>query len=117
MCEGHVTPHLHEQLHPAPPSGHLVSVADVAAMTGLSDTAVYRAIAAGELRAAKLRGRLRIRVADVDSWIDSSAVRPVSAERESRPSRSRGVGVGVGAAASLARGNGRGLRELLHARA
>jgi excisionase family DNA binding protein len=114
MYEGHVTPHLHERLPPAPPSGHLVSVADVAAMTGLSDTAVYRAIAAGELRAAKLRGRLRIRIADVDSWIDASAVRPLSAERESRPSRSRGVGAG---AASLARGNGRGLRELLHARA
>jgi excisionase family DNA binding protein len=115
MCEGHVTRHLHEQPDPAPPSGHLVSVADVAAMTGLSDTAVYRAIAAGELRAAKLRGRLRIRVADVEGWIDSSAVQPVSAERESRPSRSHGVG--VRAAASLARGNGRGLRELLHARA
>jgi excisionase family DNA binding protein len=116
MCEGHVTAHLDEHLHPAPPPGHLVSVAAVAAMTGLSDTAVYRAIAAGELRAAKLRGRLRIRVADVDSWIDESAVRPVPSERESRASRSRGAGVPA-AASAVAGGSGRGLRELLHARA
>lgn len=93
---------------------HLVSVAHVASMTGLSDTAVYRAIAAGELRAAKLRGRLRIRVADIDAWIESSAVRPVPTELESSTSRARGARFATVAAVAH---NGRGLRELLHAEA
>lgn len=91
---------------------HLMSVAHVASMTGLSDTAVYRAIAAGELRAAKLRGRLRIRVADIDAWIESSAVRPVPTEPEASTSRARGARFSAVAAVAH---NGRGLRELLHA--
>jgi excisionase family DNA binding protein len=93
---------------------HLLSVADVASMTGLSDTAVYRAIAAGELPAAKLRGRLRIRVADIDAWIESNAVRPVSREHWSTPSRAPGT---FAAARIAIPGNGRGLRELLHTQA
>jgi len=97
----------------APVKGHLVSVADVASMTGLSDTAVYRAIGAGELRAAKLRGRLRIRVADIDAWIESNAVRPVPMEPPpKRPARLREA---VAPAASSRHGHG--LREFLHARA
>jgi excisionase family DNA binding protein len=94
---------------------HLLSVAEVASMTGLSDTAVYRAIAAGELLAAKLRGRLRIRLADIDAWIESNAVRPVQTDQGTTPSRAAG---GRFAAAPVAvPGKGRGLRELMHTQA
>ncbi len=53
----------------------LLTVSEVAEATGLSPNAIYRAIDAGELRASKLRGRLRVRLADVDGWIDSNVVR------------------------------------------
>jgi excisionase family DNA binding protein len=98
------------------PGSHLVSVADVASITGLSDTAVYRAIAAGELRAAKLRGRLRIRFADIDAWIESNAVRPAPREREATVSRLRAGGF-TGVPHPAASEKGRGLRQLLHAQA
>lgn len=42
---------------------------DVATMTGFKIDAVRRAIAAGELRAYKPRGRVRIHQADVDAWM------------------------------------------------
>lgn len=103
---------LDEQL----PGSRLVSVADVASMTGLSDTAVYRAIAAGELRATKLRGRLRIRFADIDAWIESNAVKPVPSEREPTVARPRAGGFTAVPHAAASR-NGRGLRQLLHAQA
>jgi excisionase family DNA binding protein len=47
-------------------------VGEVAQATGLSDNAVYRAISDGELRASKLRGRLRVELADLDAWIESN---------------------------------------------
>lgn len=53
----------------------LLTVRDVADATGLSPNAVYRAISAGELCASKLRGRLRVRLEDVDGWIDANVVR------------------------------------------
>jgi excisionase family DNA binding protein len=99
-----------------PSVGHLVSVADVAAMTGLSDTAVYRAIAAGELRATTPRGRLRIRLSDIDVWIEANAVQPPPSEPERAISRPRGGGLAIVAPAAAPR-RGRGLRELLHAQA
>jgi excisionase family DNA binding protein len=52
----------------------LLTVSAVAELTGLSPNAVYRAIAGGELRASKLRGRLRVQLADLDAWIDSNVV-------------------------------------------
>jgi excisionase family DNA binding protein len=52
----------------------LLTVSEVAEATGLSSNAVYRAIAAGELRASKLRRRLRVQAADLDAWIDSNVV-------------------------------------------
>ena len=55
----------------------LLTVSEVAEATGLSPNAIYRAIDAGELRASKLRGRLRVRFADVDDWIDSNVVHRV----------------------------------------
>lgn len=86
------------------PERLLLTVSEVAEATGLSSNAVYRAIAAGELRASKLRGRLRVKLADLDAWIDSNLV------------MSRGGGEPPEPARPLGRsGPGRGLRELLEA--
>jgi excisionase family DNA binding protein len=83
----------------------LLNVAEVADATGLSPNAVYRAISAGELRASKLRGRLRVQLADLDAWIDSNLVSSRGAHEESpAPACPRGRN-----------GPGRGLRELLEA--
>ena len=56
------------------PERRLLTVSEVAELTGFSSNAVYRAIAGGELRASKLRGRLRVQLVDLDSWIDSNVV-------------------------------------------
>ena len=56
------------------PERLLLTVSEVAEATGLSSNAVYRAIAAGELRASKLRRRLRVQRTDLDAWIDSNVV-------------------------------------------
>lgn len=81
----------------------LLTVSEVAGATGLSSNAVYRAIAAGELRASKLRGRLRVQLADLDAWIDSNVV------------CARGCGDRFAGPTELLRAGGRGLRELLEA--
>lgn len=47
----------------------LLSPQDVARICGLSRRAVYRAIARGELRAARLCNRLRVRPTELDRWI------------------------------------------------
>ena len=80
----------------------LFTVGDVAEITGLSPNAVYRAIAAGELRASKLRGRLRVQLADLDAWIESNVVR---ARRDDWSLVPGGL--------LRAGRSGRGLRELL----
>jgi excisionase family DNA binding protein len=82
----------------------LLSVRKVAELAGFSEMAIYRAISAGELRASKLRGQLRIRPEDFDKWVDENVV---DAARGYEPSR-----VPVAAAVNQAR-PGRGLRELL----
>jgi excisionase family DNA binding protein len=56
------------------PERFLLTVSEVAEATGLSSNAVYRAIAAGELRASKLRRRLRVQAADLEAWIDANVV-------------------------------------------
>lgn len=56
------------------PERLLLTVSEVAEATGLSSNAVYRAIAAGELRASKLRRRLRVQPADLDAWVDANVV-------------------------------------------
>jgi excisionase family DNA binding protein len=81
----------------------LLTVSEVAEATGLSSNAVYRAIAAGELRASKLRRRLRIQAADLDAWIDANVV------------CSRGAGEAPPAPTLKPGRAGRGLRELLEA--
>ena len=87
------------------PDRRLLTVSEVAEATGLSTNAVYRAVWDGELRAAKLRGRLRVLVADLDAWIDSSVVTGRGASEEP-PAPARPPG---------RNGPGRGLRELLEA--
>lgn len=87
------------------PERRLLTVSEVAEATGLSSNAVYRAIAAGELRASKLRGRLRVQLADLDAWIDSNVV------------CARGVDDVFALPTELLRTGrvGQGLRELLEA--
>jgi excisionase family DNA binding protein len=85
------------------PERRLLTVGEVAEATGLSSNAVYRAIAAGELRASKLRGRLRVQLADLDVWIDSNVV------------GARGADDWTAVPTELLRAGGRGLRELLEA--
>lgn len=82
----------------------LLTVAQVAEATGFSRNAVYRAIAAGELRASKLRGRLRVQLPDVDRWVEANVVACTADVKPPSPARLLRTG-----------GPGRGLRELLEA--
>lgn len=54
----------------------LLSPEQVARICGLSRRAVYRAIARGDLAAARLCNRLRVRPEDLDRWISQSVERP-----------------------------------------
>ena len=65
----------------------LLSPEEVARACGLSRRAVYRAIARGELRAARLCHRLRIRPAELERWIGEKTLAPESPApmRSSRP--------------------------------
>jgi excisionase family DNA binding protein len=69
----------------------LLSPEDVARACGLSRRAVYRAIARGELRAARLCHRLRVHPAELERWIaeetPTGPPRPVSSIR--RPPATR----------------------------
>ncbi len=85
-------------------SACLHSVTQVAELVGLSTTVVYRAIAAGELRASKLRGRIRVRASDIDNWLDSNVIEPTEHRRTKRVTARSAGGRAAG---------GRGLRELL----
>jgi excisionase family DNA binding protein len=87
------------------PDRRLLTVAQVAEATGLSPKAVYRAVADGELRASKLRGRLRIQLADLDAWIDSNLITSSGSHEEPTPP----------ACPPGRNGTGRALRELLEA--
>jgi excisionase family DNA binding protein len=60
------------------PFERLLSPEDVARVCGLSRRAVYRAIARGELRAARLCNRLRVQPAELERWIGE---RMVASER------------------------------------
>jgi excisionase family DNA binding protein len=83
-----------------------LTVAEVGRVTGLSANAVYRAIWSGELRASKLRGRLRVRSDEVEAWADDGRVSTRRVDRE-RPAPTR---------RSAPADSGRGLRELLQSR-
>lgn len=72
----------------------LLSPEDVARACGLSRRAVYRAIARGELRAARLCHRLRVHPAELERWIAeetcSSEPPAPMPSRRSAPSARRG---------------------------
>ena len=57
-------------------SGRLLSPEEVARACGLSRRAVYRAIARGELRAARLCNRLRVQPDELERWIGERTVAP-----------------------------------------
>jgi excisionase family DNA binding protein len=61
-------------------AGALLSPEDVARTCGLSRRAIYRAIARGELQAARLCNRLRVRPADLGRWISEQTVATESAD-------------------------------------
>jgi excisionase family DNA binding protein len=68
--------------------GQLLSPEDVAHVCGLSRRAVYRAIARGELRAARLCHRLRVRPEELERWIGAqtlAAESPARAEGSQLP--------------------------------
>jgi excisionase family DNA binding protein len=46
-----------------------LSIKEAAARSGFSTKTLYRSIAAGELRATKVRSRWRIAVSDLDAWL------------------------------------------------
>lgn len=60
-----------------PRSSSLLSPEDVARRFGLSRKAVYRAVARGELRAARIRSRLRIDPGDLETWFQANLVDPI----------------------------------------
>jgi excisionase family DNA binding protein len=49
---------------------------EAAKVVGLAEKTIERAILRGELRAFKPAGRVRIRRADLNQWIESSVVAP-----------------------------------------
>lgn len=52
----------------------LLSVSEVADEVGLSDLAIRRAITRGELPAAKICSRIRVRRADIEAWITANRI-------------------------------------------
>ena len=52
----------------------MLTVKEAAAVVRLTQWAIYRAIQRGELTAYKPGGRLRIREADLDAWLESTRV-------------------------------------------
>jgi excisionase family DNA binding protein len=77
------------------PGWHLFSIKDVAAACRLSEKAVRRAIDDGELRAVKLRSRLRITPQDLAAWIEASRAGTTSATNTPRPRRTRSAPAGT----------------------
>lgn len=72
----------------------LLSPEEVACVCGLSRRAVYRAIARGELRAARLCHRLRVQPAELERWVGEQTLTPAppTSGRVTRSMRSVGRG-------------------------
>jgi len=68
----------------------LLSPEDVARACGLSRRAVYRAIARGELRAARLCHRLRVHPVELERWI-AEETHAANSTAPMRPSRRASV--------------------------
>ena len=81
----------------------LLSPEDVAQACGLSRRAVYRAIARGELPAARLCHRLRVRPAELERWIAERSLSPAGADVAS-----------IDAARPLGRGSLRAMLDEAH---
>lgn len=62
----------------------LLTVDQVAELVQLDPETVRRAIRRGELVAARIGGRLRIRPEQVDAWVDAQVVEPSRASRQVR---------------------------------
>ncbi len=60
----------------AEPQRVLLTVRDVAEVTGLSDRAIYAAVARGDLRAIRVCSRIRIPQEWFDEWLDRAVVEP-----------------------------------------
>lgn len=58
--------------NPTPESPKFYSVAQVAAMLGMSSMTLYRAISAGEFPAVRIRGRLIVPARAVESMVDAA---------------------------------------------
>lgn len=58
------------------PVSDFLTPRQVAELTQLSYHSVLRAIKDGELRATRLRGKLRVRRLDLDAWADGQTVQP-----------------------------------------
>jgi excisionase family DNA binding protein len=69
----------------------LLSPEDVARRCGLSRKAVYRAVARGELRAARILSRLRLDPRDVEAWIRANIVDNAGPVPRPAPSRLSGA--------------------------
>lgn len=68
-----------EQRRRSPAGLPLLSPEDVACRCGVSRKAVYRAVARGELRAARILSRLRIDPADLEAWLRANVIDAQSA--------------------------------------
>jgi excisionase family DNA binding protein len=67
----------------------LLTPTEVGELVGLKRDAIYRAIDSGELKAVRLRGRLRSREDWIDEWVQASLVRPMPRGASNKPQRSR----------------------------
>jgi excisionase family DNA binding protein len=65
-------------------NARLLSVAEVADLSGLKHQAVRRAIRRGELPAIKLCGRIRIRPTDLDAWHEAGQLRGANSPQPPR---------------------------------
>lgn len=59
-----------------PAAAEYLTVKEVGDLVHLHEKVIRRAIEAGELPAAKIRSRVRIRRADVDAWLAANTVEP-----------------------------------------
>ena len=71
------------------PMYRLLTPTEVGELVGLKRDAIYRAIDSGELKAVRLRGRLRSREDWIDEWVQASLVRPMLRRVSDEPQRSR----------------------------
>lgn len=63
----------------------LLTVKDVAALTGLSEYTIREAVRDGDLEGIKIRGRIRIREDALTVWLEQNTIRPAGALTQSQP--------------------------------